>query len=56
LNFFVFWVQLFDKVPALHEMGHRQKETLFAGAQLASLVAFVLWTIMAVRRFRPEAE
>lgn len=56
LNFFVFWVQVFDKVPALHNMASRQKETLFAGAQLASLVAFVLWTVMAVRRFKPEAE
>jgi hypothetical protein len=55
LNFFVFLVQLFDKVPALHMMAHRQKETLFAAAQLATLVAFVLWTVMAVRRFRPEA-
>jgi hypothetical protein len=55
LNFFVFLVQLFDKVPALHAMGHREKETLFAAAQLATLVAFVLWTVMAVRRFRPEA-
>jgi len=52
LNFFVFLVQLFDKTPALHAMANRQKETVFAGAQLAALVGFLLWTVLAWRRFR----
>ncbi|HEX4007703.1 MAG TPA: hypothetical protein VHX60_16130 [Acidobacteriaceae bacterium] len=53
LNFFVFLVQLFDKVPSLHSMPPRQKETVFAAAQLAALAAFTLWTVLATRRFRP---
>jgi hypothetical protein len=52
LNFFLFIVQLFDKTPALQAMGAVQKETVFAGAQLAALVAFLLWTVKAVRQFR----
>lgn len=55
LNFFVFLVQLFDKTPALHAMPSRQKETVFAAAQLAALVAFILWTVRAKRRFRVDA-
>jgi hypothetical protein len=58
LNFFVFLVQLFDKVPELRAMGSQQKEGLFAAAQLATLVAFILWTVRAWRRFKvavPEA-
>lgn len=55
LNFFVFLVQLFDKTPALHAMASRQKETVFAGAQLAALVGFLLWTVLAWRRFRVES-
>jgi hypothetical protein len=54
LNFFVFLVQLFDKTPALEAMGHVQKETVFAGAQLAALIGFMLWTVKAWRQFRPE--
>jgi hypothetical protein len=53
LNFFVFIVQLFDKTPALEAMGHTQKETVFAGAQLTALIGFVLWTVKAWRQFRP---
>jgi hypothetical protein len=52
LNFFVFIVQSFDKVPTLHEMGSRQKETAFAAAQLAALAAMVLLTVLALRRFK----
>jgi hypothetical protein len=54
LNFFVFIVQLFDKTPALQAMGEIQKEAMFAGAQLAALIGFLLWTIKAVRQFRAE--
>jgi hypothetical protein len=54
LNFFIFIVQLFDKTPALKAMGEIQKETVFAGAQLAALIAFMLWTIKAARQFKVE--
>jgi hypothetical protein len=54
LNFFMFIIQMFDKTPALVAMGEVQKETVFAGAQLAALVGFILWTIKAVRQFRGE--
>jgi hypothetical protein len=56
LNFFVFIVQLFDKTPALEAMGHVQKETVFAGAQLAALIGFALWTVKAWRKFRVESQ
>jgi hypothetical protein len=52
LNFFIFIVQLFDKTPALEAMGEVQKETVFAGAQLAALIGFLLWTIKATRQFK----
>jgi uncharacterized membrane protein len=55
LNFFIFIVQLFDKTPALEAMGPVQKETVFAAAQLAALVGFILWTIKAARQFKAEA-
>jgi hypothetical protein len=55
LNFFIFIVQLFDKTPALEAMGEVQKETVFAAAQLAALVGFILWTLKAMRQFRAEA-
>jgi hypothetical protein len=54
LNFFMFIIQLFDKTPGLQAMGEVQKETVFAGAQLAVLVGFILWTIKAVRQFKAE--
>jgi hypothetical protein len=52
LNFFIFIVQLFDKTPALRAMGEIQKETVFAGAQLAAFIGFLLWTIKAMRQFK----
>jgi hypothetical protein len=55
LNFFIFIVQLFDKTPRIVAMGEAQKETMFAGAQLAALVGFLLWTIKAWRQFRVKA-
>lgn len=55
LNFFVFLVQLFEKTPSLAAMAARQKETVFAGAQLAALAAFLLWTVLAMRRFKVES-
>jgi hypothetical protein len=56
LNFFVFIVQSFDKAPTLHAMGDMQKETAFAAAQLTALIAMLLFTILALRRFHPAVE
>jgi hypothetical protein len=53
-NIFVLVVQSFEKVPALKAIAPTQKEPPFAIAQLAVLVAFVVLSILAVIRFRPE--
>jgi len=53
-NVFVLVVQSFEKVPALKAIAPTQKEPPFAIAQLAVLVAFVVLSILAVIRFRPE--
>ena len=55
LNIFVLVVQSFEKVPALRAIAPTQKEPPFAIAQIAVLVVFVGLTILAVKRFRPEA-
>ena len=52
-NVFVLVVQLFLKVPALHEMAPNQNEPPFAIAQAAVLVAFIAAGIFALRRFHP---
>jgi len=53
-NVFVLIVQSFEKSPALHALAPTQKEPPFAIAQLVVLVAFVMVTVMAVRRFHPS--
>jgi hypothetical protein len=53
-NCFVFVVQSFEKVPALHALAPTQKEPPFAIAQLALMALFIVLTVMAVKRFRPE--
>lgn len=53
-NVFVLVVQSFEKAPALHALAPTQKEPPFAISQLIVLVLFVVLTIAAVRRFRPE--
>ena len=50
-NVFVLVVQLFLKVPALHELAPRQNEPPFAIAQAVVLVAFVAAGVLAARRF-----
>jgi hypothetical protein len=50
-NAFVLVVQSFEKVPVLNAVAPTQKEPLFAITQLLVLVAFVVLTVMAVRRF-----
>jgi hypothetical protein len=54
LNVFVLIVQLFMKVPALKVLAPTQAEPPFLIAQLATLVLFVVLTILAAIRFHPE--
>ena len=53
-NVFVFIVQSFEKVPPLRALAPTQKEPPFAVAQLLVLVAFVVLTGFALKRFRPD--
>ncbi|HTT19389.1 MAG TPA: hypothetical protein VMG82_10610 [Candidatus Sulfotelmatobacter sp.] len=54
-NVFVFVVQSFEKVPALQALAPTQKEPPFGITQLLVLILFVVATVYAVKRFRPEA-
>ena len=54
LNVFVGVVQAFLKIPALHAIAPTQTEPAFANTQLVVLGLFVLLTIVAAIRFRPE--
>jgi uncharacterized membrane protein len=53
-NVFVLVAQSFEKVPALHTLAPTQKEPPFAVAQLLVLVLFIVATVFAVKRFRPD--
>jgi len=53
-NVFVFVVQSFEKVPALRALAPTQKEPPFAITQLLVLILFVVVTVFAVKRFRPD--
>src|SRR5713226_1310918 len=54
LNVFVGVVQAFQKIPALNALAPTQTEPPFKLTQLVVLVLFVLITIVAAIRFRPE--
>lgn len=54
LNFFVLIVQLFAKVPALHNLAPTQTETPFKAAQLCALVLFLVLAFLSVKAFRVE--
>ncbi len=54
LNVFVLVVQLFEKVPALKALAPTQKEPPFLVAQLVVMTAFVVLTILGVKRFHVE--
>ncbi len=54
LNVFVGVVQAFQKIPALNALAPTQTEPPFQLTQLLVLVLFVLITIFAAIRFRPE--
>ena len=53
-NVFVLVVQLFRRVPALQPLAPTQSEPPFAAVQLVVLALFVWFTIVALKRFRPE--
>jgi hypothetical protein len=55
-NVFVLVVQAFEKVPALKVLAPTQKEAPFMLAQLIVLLAFVILTVAAVRRFRIDQD
>jgi len=54
-NVFVLVVQSFEKVPVLTAVAPTQKEPPFAIAQLLVLILFVVGTVLAVKRFRPDS-
>lgn len=53
LNVFVGVVQAFQKVPLLSPLAPTQSEPPFLVAQTIVLVVFVLFGVLAVRRFHP---
>jgi hypothetical protein len=54
LNVFVLFVQAFQKIPALKAMAPTQSEPPFLVTQLIVLVIFVVVTVIATKRFRPQ--
>jgi hypothetical protein len=54
-NVFIFVVQSFEKVPALRALAPTQKEPPFGIAQLLVLILFIVATVYAVKRFRPNS-
>ncbi len=54
-NVFVLIVQGFQKIDALKALAPTQSEPPFLIAQLVVLAAFIVLTIMAVRKFHPPA-
>ena len=54
-NVFVGVVQAFQKIPALNAVAPTQTEPPFAITQLVVLALFVVLTIVATIRFRPES-
>lgn len=53
-NVFVLVVQLFRRVPALQALAPTQSEPPFAVVQLIVLGLFIWFTVVAVKRFRPD--
>ena len=53
LNVFVLIVQSFQKVPALQKLAPTQSEPPFQIVQGVVLAAFLIFGIVAARRFRP---
>jgi hypothetical protein len=55
LNVFVLIVQSFEKVPALHALAPTQKEPPFAIAQVTVMLIFIVWTVLAAKRFHSQS-
>jgi hypothetical protein len=53
-NFFVLIVQAFRKVPALKALAPTQSEAPFKITQLVVLLAFIVLSTLALKRFREE--
>lgn len=54
LNVFVLVAQLFMKVPSLHALAPTQSEPPFLISQVAVMALFIVLTIAAAIKFRPE--
>jgi|SRR5271166_1915699 len=55
LNVFVLIVQLFEKVPSLHELAPKGSEPPFAITQGVVMVIFIVLGILAVKGFREQS-
>jgi hypothetical protein len=53
LNVFVLVAQMFLKIPSLHALAPQGSEPPFAVTQALVLLLFVVFGVLAVRRFRP---
>jgi len=54
-NVFVAVVQAFAKIPFLHSLAPTQSDPPFVVAQLVVLVLFIVFGVIAVRSFHPQA-
>jgi hypothetical protein len=54
-DFSVLIVQTFQKVAPLHALAPNQNEPPFLGAQVVSMVAFIVLGTLAVKKFRAES-
>jgi hypothetical protein len=55
LNCFVLVAQAFMKVPALNALAPTGSEPPFLIAQIIVMVIFIVWTVVAVKKFRLDA-
>jgi hypothetical protein len=53
-NVFIFIVQSFEKIPAIHALAPTQTESPFKIAQLVVLLTFIVLGIRAVKKFHPS--
>jgi len=54
-NVFVAVVQAFAKVPSLKALAPDGNGPVFSAVQLSTLLVFIALTVLAVRKFRPQA-
>ena len=54
-NVFVLIVQLFEKVPALHQVAPTQTESPFKAAQSTALLLFIVLGFLSAKKFRADA-